>query len=177
MTALVTWWRVPENALYGRFGAFDVQGIVPVAYSMFAVALGVTVGSIFKRVLPAIATTLGSFVAIRVLIALYLRPHYMAAKTVSVSMQSAKTGGPPGAWVISSGLFGPNGRDYGNNFSFADIPAPCRDAFLKGRNLSCLSAHGLHEVITFQPAARFWTFQGIEAGLFAVLAAGLLLLA
>ena len=59
IAALTSWWRSPENALGSRFDAFDIQGIVPVAYALFAVALGLAMGSLFRRVLPAIAATLG----------------------------------------------------------------------------------------------------------------------
>jgi hypothetical protein len=34
-----------------------------------------------------------------------------------------------------------------------------------------------HVLLTYQPADRFWVFQGIETGVFVLLAAGLLLLA
>jgi len=42
MSALVSWWRGPEDILKGgRFGvSFDITGLVPVAYTVFAVALG-----------------------------------------------------------------------------------------------------------------------------------------
>jgi hypothetical protein len=35
-------------------------------------------------------------------------------------------------------------------------------------------AHGFRQVVTYQPANRFWTFQGIEFGIFMVLASALL---
>jgi hypothetical protein len=41
LTVLVSWWRYPENALGSRFDAFDIQGIAPVAYAIFAVAVGI----------------------------------------------------------------------------------------------------------------------------------------
>jgi len=70
MAVLVTWWRSPENALGipdSRLaaGVFDIQGIVPVAYSVSAVALGIAAGSMFRRVLPAMAVTLGAFTVSR----------------------------------------------------------------------------------------------------------------
>jgi hypothetical protein len=40
-----------------------------------------------------------------------------------------------------------------------------------------VSAHGFHQLITYQPASRFWAFQGIESAVFVVLAAALLALA
>ncbi len=41
---------------------FDVQGIVPVGYALFAVVLGLAAGTIVRRTLPALAITLGVFV-------------------------------------------------------------------------------------------------------------------
>ena len=37
-----------------------------------------------------------------------------------------------------------------------------------------MTAHGYREYLTYQPASRFWAFQGIETGIFVVLAAILL---
>jgi hypothetical protein len=34
-----------------------------------------------------------------------------------------------------------------------------------------MTAHGYRDLITYQPAGRFWAFQGIEAGIFLVLIA------
>jgi len=42
---------------------------------------------------------------------------------------------------------------------------------------SCLSSHGFHTLITYQPASRFWALQGIEAGIFISLATALIILA
>ena len=41
---------------------------------------------------------------------------------------------------------------------------------------ACIHQMGVHVVTTYQPAERYWLFQGIEAGIFAVLAIGLLAL-
>jgi hypothetical protein len=35
-------------------------------------------------------------------------------------------------------------------------------------------AHGYRGYVTYQPASRFWAFQGIETGIFVILAAILL---
>ena len=47
ISALVTWWEGPNNAQQLDVfdpGRFDIMGIVPVAYSLFAVALGIAAG-------------------------------------------------------------------------------------------------------------------------------------
>jgi hypothetical protein len=176
LTALVSWWRVPANALAFpgvRFdpGVFDIQGIAPVAYSVFAVALGIAAGAAFRRVLPAMAATLAVFTGLRFLIAEYARPHYLTP--VSRLLPSGRPNGPSGSWVTSSVVTGPGGQRY-DSFTFQDVPAACRA--LGPKEPSCMTTHGFHELITYQPAGRFWAFQGIEAGIFLVLAAALIAL-
>jgi hypothetical protein len=171
MAALVSWWRFPENALDSRFGAFDIQGIVPVAYALFAVTLGIAVGSVFKRVLPSLATTLGIFVVVRIAIGVYLRPHFMTPMSKLFPFVGSKGGAPPGSWIVSSSIVGPGGRDFGDRFSLNDLPAACQVSPAgKGDRGACMQAHGFHQLVTFQPASRFWSFQGIEASIFIVLA-------
>ena len=80
VSALVTWWSNTPNALDGnRFeGAqFDTQNVLPIALAIFAVALGIAAGCILRRTLPALATTVGVYVGVRLLVAVYLRPHYL----------------------------------------------------------------------------------------------------
>jgi hypothetical protein len=149
MAALVSWWRLPENALglpgvRISTGSFDVQGIVPVAYSVFAVALGIAVGSVMKRVLPAIATTLVAFVAVRLLVAQFARPHYMTPLSTLVPLGAGANAAPSGAWVLSTAFVGPNGRNYGVASTGTGGPAICRGS---GSPLACFSSHGFHTLI------------------------------
>ena len=172
---LVLWWRVPENALGSRFDAFDQQGIVPIAYSLFAVALGIAVGSFFKRVLPSIATTLGAFVLVRAAVGIYLRPHYLTPLMKTGPLKGSGSN-PPGSWLISQGLVSPHGQALGHGLNPTDLPAACQvgASVDKGSIVSCLTSHGFLNAITFQPANRFWAFQGIESAIFLVLSAGLI---
>jgi hypothetical protein len=179
MAALVSWWRTPENALDTRFTAFDIQGIVPVAYALAAVALGIAVGTFVRRVLPAIAITITVFVAIRVAVGVYLRPHFMTAVTKLFPL-GPTANAPNGAWTLSSSILGPHGVNLGAAaFSVTAVPAACRRIGLSGQGINgrCMAAHGFHQIVVYQPASRFWAFQGIEAGIFVVLAIGMLALA
>jgi hypothetical protein len=187
ISALVTWWEGPNNAeQLDAFnpGRFDIMGTVPVAYSLFALALGIAAGALIRRVLPAMAVTLGGFVAVRAVVALFLRPHYMSAVTVFYKVTSGFT--PPGAfWQITQGVIGPNGVaiDQNTNGPVIDgipvgyLPAACNVA---GRGpvtppASCTQALAqFRGFLTYQPADRYWTFQGIETGIFVVLAAALI---
>jgi hypothetical protein len=174
LAALVSYWRFPENALNSRFQAFDIQGIVPVAYALFAVALGIAVGSVLRRVLPSLATTLALFVALRALIGVYLRPHFMTPIT-KLLPPVGPASSPPGAWVLSTSFVNGHGQDLGTRFAFDELPADCRSVLLKGKGVNgrCLASHGFHQLVTYQPDSRFWAFQGIEAGIFVVLALAL----
>jgi hypothetical protein len=188
ISALVTWWASPTNAeQLNQFdpGRFDIMGLVPVAYSLFAVALGVAAGAVTRRTLPALAVTLAGFVAVRVVITLWLRSHYLSAVTATYNVLGNYA--PTGAyWRLASGVIGPDGQQVPqpNNTLYLDgvpqtyLPHACTAMY--GPNppghppAACTQALShFREYLTYQPGNRFWAFQGIEAGIFVVLAAGL----
>src|SRR5579863_7695716 len=128
ISALVTWWEGPNNAEQldmSNPGRFDIMGTVPVASSLFGVALGIAAGTLLRRTLPAIAVTLAGFIAVRALVTLLLRPHYMSAVTVFYKVTSGFT--PTGSyWQLAQGVVGPNGQQLAqpNNTNYIDgIPA------------------------------------------------------
>ncbi|HTW03368.1 MAG TPA: hypothetical protein VMF87_23915 [Streptosporangiaceae bacterium] len=184
VSAVVTWWSGPGNALTAdafQVNRFDVTDIVPVGYAIFAMALGICAGALLRRTLPALAVTLAGFAALRLLTALWLRLHYMTPVTVYYKLTAA-TFTPSGSFLgINQGWVGRNGRppvagpgNYG--FDGEPVPAVCQK-FMAGANpnpLPCLAAHGYRGYVTYQPASRFWAFQGIETGIYVLLAAALL---
>jgi hypothetical protein len=189
ISALVTWWSSPNNAeQLNQFnpGRFDIMDLVPVAYSLFAMALGIAAGALMRRVLPAMAVTLAGFIGVRVAVALWLRPHYMTAVTVFYKATSGFT--PPGAyWQIAQGVVGPNGQAIAqpNNMPYIDgvpvtaLPGSCaavaNSAGPVNPTGSCVQALSrFRAFLTYQPADRFWTFQGIETGIFLALAFALI---
>ena len=183
ISALVTWWSGPDNALQGdgfNPGRFDIMGVVPVAYSVFAVALGITAGALLRRVVPAIGATLLGFIATRALIFGWARPHYMGAVTHAFGLTQSYT--PAGAaWQVAAGVLTPGGTqlpvtdgpDIGPNISASAVPASCH-GLPDPATLSCMQSAGFRQFVTYQPADRYWIFQGIEAGIFVALAAVLL---
>ena len=190
IAALVTWWSGPDNALQAnafRPGQFDIQGIVPVGYAVFAMALGIATGTVARRTLPAIAVALGGFVALRLVIADFVRPHYMAAVTTYYNVTGSFT--PSGsAWLYSQGAVSRTGRvvPAGWGDLFPALPASCQKLIpgnggptsKSGNSMSavfsCMHAHGWRGFATYQPASRYWTFQGIETGIYLLLAAALI---
>jgi ABC-type transport system involved in multi-copper enzyme maturation permease subunit len=193
--AIVTWWSgLFVRADANRFspGIFDIRGIVPAAYVLFALALGVLVGTLVRRTVPAMAATLGSFIGVRVLLTLFARTHYMAAKTVTAPV-SAQGGGvrfgfddPAGAWILKqvtldrAGAIAGPGAGFDLNYLNARCPGviPRPGALpTQAKLASCLHRIGLHFVTTYQPGSRYWAFQGIEFGIYAALAVALFLTA
>jgi hypothetical protein len=184
VSAVVTWWSGPDNALNAdafQVNHFDITGIVPAGYAVFAMALGICAGTLLRRTLPALAVTLASFTALRALTALRLRPHYMTPVTVYYKLTAPFT--PAGSSLgISQGIIGPNGQtavlsDGVPSYDGVPIPAACLHAAATPNPqapLPCLAAHGYRGFATYQPASRFWAFQGIETGIFVVLAAVLI---
>ena len=102
----------PDNALQldaFKTGRFDIMGIVPVGYAVFAMALGIAAGAVVRRTLPAMAITLAGFIAVRSAIALWLRPYYLSPVTITYNLLRGYT--PPGsAWSFAQGIRGPAGN-------------------------------------------------------------------
>jgi hypothetical protein len=184
VSALATWWSGPDTALHAdafQVGRFDVTGIVPVGYAIFAMALGICAGALLRLTLPAMAVTLAGFAAVRVLTSELLRLHYMTPVTVYYNLTAGFV--PRGSYLqVSQGVVGPNGQPPTAGpgslvWQGFPIPASCRQVFASSGPKavpSCLAAHGYRGYLIYQPASRFWAFQGIETGIFVVLAAVLI---
>jgi hypothetical protein len=146
---------------------------------VFATALGIAAGTLLRRTLPAIAVALGGFVGLRVLVSDAVRPHYMPAVTTYTGVQ-ANYNVPAGSWWLSDGVISKTGQ-------VNAVPAACRGVISAGAHggkmtpgtqnsaLACLQSAGFRHFVTYQPANRYWAFQGIETGLFLLL--GVVLLA
>ena len=187
LAALTTWWASPTNAEHGSEfypGRFDVRYLVPVAYAVFAMALGICAGALIRRTVPAMAVTLGGFIAARVAVTLWLRPHYLSAVTVTRNLTAQFQ--PTGSyWLISQGERNPAGQlmpapanqPVAFGVPISSLPKACGGLASPtgGVTASCRAAlTGFRSFVTYQPASRFWAFQGIETGVFVVLAAILL---
>jgi hypothetical protein len=173
VAALVTWWSGTPNALYGnRFEGteFDTQNVVPVAFSLFAVGLGIAAGSLLRRTLPALAATVGVYAAVRVAVAIYVRPHYLASISAEYPV-SGPSPVPPGSWTISDNLVDPTGRLVTGPLQ---VPGSCGSATDRSVVHTCLDRLGYHNVVRYHPASHYWHFQWTEAGIFVVAAAALI---
>ena len=195
LSLMVTWWSGPLDQLdqFNNYRlsplTFGARDLTPVGYAAFAFALGVTIGLLLRRAVPAIAVTLAVFAAVQVAVPLGVRPYLIPpVRTVSPLSISNITGtgdggpgGPgggapnpnlsvgtkvniPGAWVYSSQVTAPDGST-----DLGPEPQVCRS----GSNNACTTALArlhLRQVVTYQPASRYWAFQCAETGLYLLLA-------
>ena len=119
-TAVLTWFRQPFDAWEGRFqyDAFDLEGLVPVAYALFAFGVATAAGAILRRSLPAFGVAFGAFLGARMLVALLARPAYATPLTttepVPVGGSKDQAGHRPVSgfadWMIEHGYADATGR-------------------------------------------------------------------
>jgi hypothetical protein len=173
---LVQWWITPLNDATGyRFTwlFFDQQGPVVVGYALFALALGVLAGTLTGKSLPAMAVTLGGFLATRLVVALMARPRYLPQQRRTYPILNSTEYNPlAGDWVVSRAVYSASGVKLTPG-SGSQVVCNLSEA------AECTSRYGAgaYNQEVFQPADRFWLFQSIETALFVALAVLLLLAA
>jgi len=195
---VVTWWSSPIDKAAHTFNfpkmsplLFDTRGIVPIAYAAFAFTLGVSVGMLVRRTLPAMAITLAIFVAVQVAMPLLVRPHLLppTRSTIQITQSnkedfsldpdgirvSAKTA-DPGAWVRSSHTVDASGHTV-DTIPLSMSSGPCAPSGPPEQTLSACLAEikrlGYRQQLIYQPSSRFWAFQWYETGIYTALALGL----
>lgn len=187
-TAVLTWWLAPLDYAGGRFSdnGFDFAGVIPLAWALLAFALGVLAGTVLRRVIPAMATTIAAAVAIRLPVEYTLRPRYLTPDRI--------WGTPFGRtsfvltrddWVLGVDPVAPGGHTVLTGAQFDQVQQAAGQAIGRGTSPSAyfgelsswMTAHGYTQVVTYQPAGRFWVFQGIEGGICLILAVAALAVA
>jgi hypothetical protein len=203
LSLLLTWWAGPLDAAAGNrwaATAFNARDVVPLGYTAFAFALGVTAGLLIRRGLPAMAATLAIFVAVQLVVTVGLRPHLLPAATTTVTLDratmsqaerfsrdTAATGpvtvdlpGPPGAWIFSeTPALTATGQPVRSSAVLPCWNRTFGPAIAGGKAGSpdfgalgaCLAPLHLHVDIRYQPARRYWPLQWLETTLYATLAA------
>jgi hypothetical protein len=168
LSGLAMWWRHPIDSVQGRMSpsAFEIEGLVVPAYAVFALAVGVLAGAVVRRTIPAMSAALAAFLAVRLVVGKFVRPHFVSA------LHERTAGLAPSAhardWVLNNSLVDAVGRH---------ITVPREDlAIVHAQHARIdpqeyLISLGWRRAVSFQPAGRFWAFQAIEAGLFLALAA------
>jgi ABC-type transport system involved in multi-copper enzyme maturation permease subunit len=215
LSLIVTWWARPlDSASATAYATFGQRDVVPIAYALFAFALGVTVGLLVRRTVPAMAVTLFAFVVVRVCTTYGLRPRLFAPEYQVIALNPNSTGfgsevspsimlnqwfnggktsqldpatpSIPNAWIYSTRVVDAAGHDLTDTVLNADCPdiaahnaappsvpghVPVADAARQAAQ-ACVSKVGAtyHELVTYQPASHYWTFQWAESAIYVVAA-------
>ncbi|PZS25221.1 MAG: hypothetical protein DLM59_20580 [Pseudonocardiales bacterium] len=183
------WALAPLTPAFGpRLGGnwFDIQGLAPAGYVLFAVALGAAIGALTRRAIPAMAVTLAGFVAARVYFHISRRSFLPSSRHTVDFPMSTLFANPTGVdpipgpglsgenVVLHATILGPAGGDPGPMTT--DLLRPyCPASAIHGREIdsTCLAkvAHvQMHVVYDYLPASQFWTLQVIEGLIFAGIA-------
>lgn len=215
LSLLMTWWCGPlDDALNAGPGAaagllenprlyplvFGARGVVPIGYTAFAFALGVTAGIVVRRTVPAMAITLAVFVAVQVatpaLVRAQLGPQELTTTITDSNLRgleamaanaNGEPAGPvrgltvnlnqPGAWIIANETLDRSGRVVSALPSWVVHCVPSREpAAARLRDADCfprLAREGYRQRVVYQPADRYWTLQALETAVFLGLALAL----
>jgi hypothetical protein len=195
LSLAVSWWAGPIDAAVatrnGRPGPgififsrlsremFDSRGIVPVGYAAFAFILGVTVGVMIRRTLPAMAVLLALFVVTQITMSVAVRPHLIAPERLTTPITATNLtfigmGGnlqvtidEPGAWITSQQTVDAAGHAVHPPSWVSNCPLSGR----KGEEcFGRLTGLGYRQLVDYQPAGRFWALQSYETGIYLVIA-------
>jgi hypothetical protein len=171
---LFMWYRTPLDRLYGRFDQFDLEGTVPLAYALFALGLALVLGVIWQRTAPALIIAFATYIGSRVFVDSWLRQRFVTPQSATWGPRSA---GPKleRAWLLFQGPSDKAGHPFTGGAGVLQSCARSLGSGIKGLDPHCLVRHGAgYTHAVWQPANRFWEFQGIETALFAGVALVLL---
>jgi hypothetical protein len=158
---------------------FAARGVAPVGYAAFAFMLGVTLGLALRRLLPAMALTGAGYIAVQVVMNLWVRPTLLTPDRLVMRINGTfnidrlgtilSSVPEPGAWITKEQLTDNAGHP-------ASMPSWAPQCLGNGPgSKACLARmHQMYQVaVSYQPAGRFWTLQFCELGIYLALAVAL----
>lgn len=159
------WYGTIGPVVESRFAyeVFDLQGVAPIGYALFAAAGGVAAGVVLPRTLPAMILAAAGYVAVRLAVSRFLRADYMDP----LQARTDPFTGPPlatGDWFLEGYFVSSDGE----KLSFRQVESACPP---RPGTYTCFTEAGIKHVDFYQPSDRFWSFQVIELGIFLALTA------
>jgi hypothetical protein len=159
--------------------SYGSHGIVPVGCAAFAFALGVTVGLLIRRTVPAMAATLAVYAAAAIAMPLWVRGHLMPTSTLTEPLDGSSVRGimisnhdqtmtvlsdveADGGWVLSIQTITPSGQV----FTGPADPSQCNVEGGKDTCFTWVNSLHLRQVLTYHPLSQYWPLQFIETGVF-----------
>ena len=188
---IVQWWASHVVTL-SAFGAglmnttFVISGVAPIAFSVFALSCGTSIGVASRRFLSPYLGTFIALVALAEFINVKVFPTLAPRMTIAATSYGANTDLPSS--------LGPNPRYVGFGFrqspgfragtgtpSMNQIVQLCAKTTNLGQTLpgnspymTCLKINHVQAINYYQPESHYWMLQWREAGIYLVLATALL---
>lgn len=176
-SVLFTWYQQPFDRIWGHWDEFGFEGIVPLAYMLFAIGLALGIGVLWRRTAAAMVVAFGAYVAARLFVQNWLRQRLVTPLSATWGPHAS---GPSisHAWVITEGPSDRAGHLFSDNSNVIQLCARASGTGPKGgRGLdpACMARHGAGFThLVYQPASRFWEIQSLEFALFGGIALVLL---
>lgn len=164
MIALFTWWRSSSIHLDGRLATenYDFTGTVVLGYTLFALALALALGAIWRRAAASLTVAFVGYFVVRIFVDYKVRNHLVAP------LKATFKGARPPSYLYNADILSMHGNLHGRQviggggFFFGgtkEAAAP---------NMRNIVFH-----VVYQPQSHFWPLQLTETGLFVGLAAAL----
>lgn len=198
LSVLLNWWAEPvyqaakfapsdSSLSFGRLSPllFGANGIAPIGYTAFAFALGLAAGVLIKRTLPAMAVTLVGVGFVLLAWPAWVRPHLITPARELLRLKAPAIQGlditsahhmtifagvsKPSGWVISDQVVNSAGHVFNG-----PVTSACVNFTQQACYSSILALH-LSQLVSFEPASRFWPLQGYETGVYLLAAVALTL--
>ncbi|WP_432933928.1 hypothetical protein ACQPZZ_19275 [Microbispora sp. CA-135349] len=178
LSAMVSLWRpaLSRHDVFGNIGTFNMVGVAPAAWWLYAFTLGAAAGALLRRTLPAMAVVVAG-IAVTMPLLFTLSDHYAPpVRTVLSELSDTVARAGPDGRLVGEAWIDPSGRELAGPPSgvcprLPDAPSSDRNEQAFER---CLLGKGYRFAVYFHPPSRFWRFQWSEA---AILAAASLTLA
>ncbi len=175
LAAVFTWWSAPIDATAASRispANFAQRGFIPIGYTIFALALGVLIGAIARRTLPAMAATLLAFLVVRLAIQKLVRAHLVSVTIISTDPFGP---GPRAAWALSTRTVDAAGHPVSGQDLESHLVAVCHitraTAAVDRALASCAHGIGVHNLTQAIPSSSFWQLQASELVIFLAVAA------
>jgi hypothetical protein len=166
LSLMVSLWRpvFRTDSAFGNIGVFNMVGVLPAAWWLYACALGVAAGALFRRTLPAMAVVVAG-VAVTMFALFRLSDHY--AEPVRAELTGTVVLPDQDARLVRAAWVEPSGGEVADP---AGSGCPRRmDTGQSSRNAeawqACLFGKGYRYAVYYHPPSRFWRFQWTEAAI------------
>jgi hypothetical protein len=180
---LADWYGRPFDAAglasHWQGGQFNVTVLTLPAWTLFSLAAGTFAGVLIGRVVAAMAATAAFVGGLIVLDFMRLHDWFLGIAPDVTQGSPSGTGlgalntfvvpggipGPPGSWLVNGWYTGPDGQRLSSTAVTSLVNKLYASKSALNNPAQWLASRHDAYWISYQPAGRFWDFQGAEAGI------------